>query len=57
LDLDRTIHGLDDAGEFCQYAVAGGIYEAAVMLLDEAVDDVAMGGESLKSRLSPMRRL
>ena len=51
LDLDRTIHCLDYAGEFCQNAVAGGIYEPAVMLLDEAVDDLAMRCESLKSRL------
>ena len=51
LDLGRTIHCLDYAGEFCQYAVAGGIYEPAVMLLDEAVDNLAMGRESLKGRL------
>ena len=51
MDLDRAIHCLDYPGEFCQSAVAGGIYEPAVMLLDEAVSDLAMGRESLKGRL------
>src|SRR6266851_9522142 len=38
LDLDGALDGIDHAGEFGEYAVAGGIDEAPVMLLDEQID-------------------
>jgi hypothetical protein len=34
LDFGRTAHRVDDAGEFRQHAVAGGLDDAAVMLAD-----------------------
>ena len=34
LNFARTTHRIDDAGEFCQHAVAGGLDDAAVMLAD-----------------------
>ena len=51
LNIDRAIHRLDHAGELGQNAIAGGVYEAAVVLLDQAVDDLAMSGQS--SEASP----
>src|ERR1700682_4258660 len=41
LHLDRAAHRIDDAGEFHQYAVAGGFDNAAAVLLDLEVDEVA----------------
>jgi hypothetical protein len=35
LDLDGALDGIDHAGEVPEYAVAGGIDEAAVVLLDQ----------------------
>ena len=40
-----------DAGELGQHAVAGGVYEAPVMLLDETVDYLAMRGQGAERRL------
>lgn len=34
LDDDRTLNGIDDACKFSQEVVAGGVDDAAVMLLD-----------------------
>ena len=41
LNFDRTAHRVDDAGEFRQHAVAGGLDDAAVMLADLRVDEPA----------------
>src|SRR6266851_4310326 len=38
LDLDGAAHGVNHAGELDQHAVAGGLDDAAVMLLDLGVD-------------------
>src|SRR5436190_511633 len=38
LDLDRAAHRVDDAGEFDQCAVAGGLDDAAAMLGDLRID-------------------
>jgi hypothetical protein len=38
LDFDRALYSVDDAAELRQHAIAGGIDEAAVMLLDERID-------------------
>ena len=36
LHIDRALDGIDHAGELGQDAIAGGVYEASVMLLDES---------------------
>ena len=41
LDLDSTAHGIDDAGEFDQDAVAGELDGAPAMLLDLRIDQLA----------------
>ena len=41
LDLDGATHRIDDAREFDQHAVAGGLDDAAVMLADFRVDKLA----------------
>src|SRR6266851_703677 len=51
LDLDGALDGIHDAGELGEYAVAGGIDEASVMLLDQRIDQLAMRGQSTKSGL------
>jgi len=51
LNIHRAVHRLDHAGELGQNAIAGGVYEAAVVLLDQAVDDLAVSGQSSKCRL------
>ena len=38
LDLDRAAHCVDDAGEFDQCAVTGGLDDAAAMLGDLGID-------------------
>src|SRR5260370_6864633 len=38
LALDRALDGIHDAGELRQHAVASGVNEASVMLLDERID-------------------
>jgi hypothetical protein len=38
LDFDRALDGVDDAGEFREHAVAGGIDEPAAMLFDQRID-------------------
>jgi hypothetical protein len=39
LDLAGTAHRVDDAGEFCQHAVAGGLDDPAVMLADLRINE------------------
>ena len=41
LHLDRAAHRIDDAGELDQQAVAGGLDDAAVVLGDLRVDQLA----------------
>src|SRR5262249_10099503 len=41
LQLDRAADGIDDAREFHQHAVAGGLDEAAAMLLELRVEELA----------------
>ena len=41
LDLDRAAHRVDDAGELDQQAVAGDLDDAAAMLRDLGVDELA----------------
>jgi hypothetical protein len=41
LDLDRAPHSIDDAGKLHQHAVAGSLDDAAVMLPDLRVDELA----------------
>src|SRR5215472_7452758 len=40
LHRDRTAHRIDDAGKFHQYAVAGGLDDAAMVLDDFRVDEL-----------------
>src|SRR5713226_4668991 len=51
LDLDGALHGIHDAGELRQYAITGGVDEAAAMLLDQRIDQLAVGRESAQRRL------
>jgi hypothetical protein len=50
LYLDRTTHGIDDAGEFDQHPVAGGLYDAPTMFgnfrIAEFAPDRPQQGES-----------
>ena len=41
LDLGGALHGIDDAGELDQRAVADGLDDAAVMLADRRIDQFA----------------
>ena len=41
LHLDRAAHRIDDAGKFHQQAVAGGLDDAAVVLGDLRIDELA----------------
>ena len=41
LHLDRAAHRIDDAGELDQQAVAGGLDDAAVVLGDLRIDELA----------------
>ena len=41
LDFDRAAHGIDDAGELDQHAVAGGLDDTAGMLGDLGIDQFA----------------
>ena len=41
LNFGRTAHRVDDAGEFRQHAVAGGLDDPAVMLADLRIDQFA----------------
>ena len=41
LNLDRAAHGVDDAAEFDQRAVAGALHHAAIVHRDGRVDEVA----------------
>jgi hypothetical protein len=45
LDIGCTLHCIDHAGEFGQHAVAGGIDKPSAMLLDERIDNFAIGSE------------
>jgi hypothetical protein len=51
LDLDGALDHIHDTGEFGEYAVAGRIDEAPVVLFDQTVDDLAMRDERAMSRL------
>jgi len=44
LHRDRAAHRIDDAGEFHQHAVAGGLDDAALVLGDLRVDQLAAEG-------------
>src|SRR6266852_1446279 len=50
LDLHGAFDRIHDAGELGKYAVAGGIDEASMMLLDERIDQLAMGRQGAESR-------
>jgi hypothetical protein len=41
LHLDRAAHRIDDAGKLHQQAVAGGFHDAAVMLGDLRIEELA----------------
>ncbi|MEJ2435649.1 MAG: hypothetical protein P8Y53_21820 [Pseudolabrys sp.] len=41
MDVEGTAHGIDRAGEFGQHAVAGGLENAALMLGDFRIDNLA----------------
>jgi hypothetical protein len=41
LHFDRTAHRIDDAGKLDQQAVAGGLDDAAMMLGDFRIDELA----------------
>jgi len=41
LDFDRAAHRVDDAGEFDQHAVAGGLDDAPSVLADFRIDQLA----------------
>ena len=45
LDAERAVERVDGARELGQDAVAGGVGDAAAMLRDEAIRDIAMGVE------------
>src|SRR6266849_3092984 len=45
LDVDRALDRIHDAGEFRQHAITGRVNEAPVMLLDERIDQLAVGRE------------
>src|SRR5712692_8253324 len=51
LNLDGALDRVHDAGELGEYAVAGGIDESPAMLLDEPVNQFAVGGKSAEGRL------
>ncbi len=48
LDLDRALHGLDDAGKLGDHGIAPGIDDAAVMALDQARNGRAVAAERLQ---------
>ena len=41
LQVDGAAHGIDDTGEFDQHAVAGGLDDAAAVLRDLGIDQLA----------------
>src|SRR5262249_35244037 len=45
LDLDCTLHGIDHAGKLGQKVIAGGVYHAATLLLNEGGHDRAIGSQ------------
>ena len=45
LDAERALERIDRARELGEDAVAGGVGDAAAMLRDEAIRDIAMGAE------------
>src|SRR4029077_4306058 len=45
LDLDGATDRVEDAGEFGQHAVAGGVCDAAPIPRDELVDERTTGGQ------------
>ena len=59
LDLDRALDCVHHAGKFGQNAVAGGVDEAAVMLLDHPSISLRCDDRVriVASSSSPMRRL
>ena len=59
LDYGGALHRVHHAGEFCYAAVPCGINEAPAVMLDKAVDQLAVGSKGAQRRLFtlPMRRL
>src|SRR5216684_7569068 len=51
LDHHGAVNRLHDAGKLRHYAIARRINESPAMLLDEAVDQLAVGGKSAQRRL------
>src|SRR5216683_28163 len=51
LDLDGALDRIHDARELGEYTITGGVDEPSVMLLHQRIDQLAMGGQSAKSRL------
>jgi len=51
LDIDGAVHCLDHAGELGEHAVASGVHEPSVMLLDLRIDQLAVGREGAQRRL------
>ena len=53
--VDRAAHRIDDAGEFDEQPVAGGLDDAAVMLGDRRVDQLARAAPSAAPACPPRR--
>jgi hypothetical protein len=51
LDGYRTVHGIDDTGEFGQDAVAGGARNLASSSDDQIINDGAVSGEGCEGRV------
>jgi hypothetical protein len=57
--LARAAHRVDDAGEFRQHAIAGGLDDAAVMLADlriDQFDEMRLKRSCVPSSSAPIRR-
>jgi hypothetical protein len=50
-DLDGALHRINDAGEFGEDTITGGIDEAPVMLLDARIDYFAVKGQGSERQL------
>src|SRR6266851_5865848 len=51
LDYGGALHRVHHAGELCYYAIAGGINEAPAVMLEQAVDQLAVGCKGAQRRL------
>src|SRR5262245_64653043 len=48
--FDRTLHGINYAGEFSQHAIASGANNSATVLSNETVGNFTVGRESVQGR-------